>query len=317
MEYSEFLEELEKRLLDQVKDETDFTVQAQIMHKNGVDQTEIIYRRAGEELGLPLPTEKAYDDFLEGVPIEKISQKMVKLMKRYTEVVPGRYNIEPIFLPDNIIPALIPSKGNENLLETIPHIPFHDLQIIFKYRVPVGNGCDTVNVSNEYIKKQGWTEQDLLDIALNNAVFKEEIIFAHISSEQMADLAVLTEADDLGQLKDFTDRALIITNIYFDFGAASILNRELMTKIADGFGENLYIIPADIEACMLVAEGDLEERAVQEILDCYNLISETPETRLSDHIYYFDKEKREIQQIARPEEKMEKHSIQASEKPRR
>ena len=130
MEYSEFIEELEISLQDQMKGETAFSFRAQTMQKNGEEHKEILYCRAGDTWGLPLPTEEAYDDFLEGTPLEKIAKKMVKLMKRYTEVVPRKWKIEPALLPENIIPVLIPSEGNEALLETIPHIPFYDLQII-------------------------------------------------------------------------------------------------------------------------------------------------------------------------------------------
>ena len=316
MEYSEFIEELEISLHDQMKGETAFSIRAQTMQKNGEEHKEILYSRAGDTWGLPLPTKEAYDDFLEGIPIEKIAQKMVKLMKRYTEVVPRKWRTEPALLPENIIPVLIPSEGNEALLETIPHIPFYDLQITFKFRVTDENGCDTVNVTNEYIREQGWTEQELLDLSLNNEVFKESALFAHMS-ENAQEMAALTKADNLEQLKDFRERALLLTNIYFDFGAASVLNQELMCRIADIFGENMYIIPADIEACMLVSESDLAEKDVQEILDCFNRFSPAPEKKLSDHIYYFDREKREIQQIPRPEEKMEKHPVPVSDKRRR
>lgn len=316
MEYSEFVEELEISLQDQMKGETAFSFRAQTIQKNGEEHKEILYCRAGDTWGLPLPTEEAYDDFLEGIPIEKIAQKMVKLMKRYTEVVPRKWKIEPALLPENIIPVLIPSEGNEALLETVPHIPFYDLQIIFRFRVPGGDGCETVNVTNEYIREQGWTEQELLDLSLNNEIFKESALFAHMS-ENAQEMAALTKADNLEQLKDFRERALLLTNIYFDFGAASVLNQELMCRIADIFGENMYIILADIEACMLVAESDLAEKDVQEILDCFNRFSPAPEKKLSDHIYYFDRDKREIQQIPCPEEKIEKHPIPVSDRQRR
>lgn len=316
MEYHEFVEELEKSLLDQMKGETAFSIQAQTIQNNGEDQKEILYCRAGETWGLPLPAEEAYDDFLEGIPIEKIAQKMMKLMKRYTEVVPRNWREKYTYLPENIVPALIPSEGNEVLLEKIPHIPFYDLQIIFKFRVSGGEGCETVTVTDEYILEQGWTEQELLDLSLNNEIFKESALFVHMS-ENVPEMAVLTKSDDLEQLKDFRDRALLLTNIYFDFGAASVLNQELMCRIADGFGENMYIIPADIEACMLVAESDLTQKDVQEILDHYNRFSLAPEKKLSDHIYYFDREKKEIRQLARPEEKIEKCPVQVPDKGRR
>lgn len=316
MEHSEFIEELEISLQDQMKGGTAFSIRAQTMQKNGEEHKEILYCRAGETWGLPLPTEEAYDDFLEGIPIEKIAQKMVKLMKRYTEVVPRKWRTELALLPENIIPVLIPSEGNEALLGTIQHIPFYDLQITFKFRVIDENGCDTVNVTNEYIREQGWTEKELLDLSLNNEIFKESALFARMS-EKAEEMAVLAKADELEQLKDFREHALLLTNIYFDFGAASVLNQELMCRIADKFGENMYIIPADIEACMLVSESDLAEKDVQEILDCFNRFSPAPEKKLSDHIYYFDREKREIQQIPRPEEKMEKHPVPVSDKRRR
>ena len=67
MEYSEFVEELEISLQDQMKGETAFSFRAQTMQKNGEEHKEILYCRAGDTWGLPLPTEEAYDDFLEGI----------------------------------------------------------------------------------------------------------------------------------------------------------------------------------------------------------------------------------------------------------
>lgn len=68
---------------------------------------------------------------------------------------------------------------------------------------------------------------------------------------------------------------------------------------------------------MLVAESDLAEKDVQEILDSFNRFSPAPEKKLSDHIYYFDRDKKEIRQLARPEEKIEKRPVQVSDKGRR
>ena len=65
MEYHEFVEELEKSLQDQMKGETAFSIQTQTIQNNGEDQKEILYCRAGETWGLPLPVEEAYDDFLD------------------------------------------------------------------------------------------------------------------------------------------------------------------------------------------------------------------------------------------------------------
>ena len=47
MEYYEFVEELEKSLLDQMKGETAFSIQAQTIQNNGEDQKEILI--AGQE----------------------------------------------------------------------------------------------------------------------------------------------------------------------------------------------------------------------------------------------------------------------------
>lgn len=58
-------------------------------------------------------------------------------------------NVEELFVPENIFPVLVPAKGNEGLLEEIPHIPFENLQVIFKFDLQsfVGGGYSECNKS--------------------------------------------------------------------------------------------------------------------------------------------------------------------------
>lgn len=81
-----------------------------------------------------------------------------------------------------------------------------------------------------------------------------------------------------------------------DYGAACIMYEDMLYKLASQLESNLYILPSSIHECLLVPEGSLTmgkselENMVREINDSEVL----PEERLSDHVYFYDREQRKI-----------------------
>lgn len=72
-------------------------------------------------------------------------------------------------LKDNVIFALVNTEQNKKLLESVPNKPFHDLSIIFRWVVSVGNEQMSSAVVNESMMKQaGMNIDELMEAAMEN-----------------------------------------------------------------------------------------------------------------------------------------------------
>ena len=79
-------------------------------------------------------------------------------------------------------------------------------------------------------------------------------------------------------------------------GASMLLNVAALTRIAEELHSNLFIYPSSIhEVLVLPVEGTRKQRAKQKrMVEEVNASSVSPEERLSNSVYYFDREKQEV-----------------------
>ena len=226
--------------------------------------------------------------------------------------MPKKLDDDKLFCKENIIPALIPSRGNEALLKTVPHIPFQDMQIIFKFAFEGVEGPSTTNVTNSFAQKHGYSGQELLNIAKNNAVFKDRIIITPIVNYNFEDLPSKRN-DDFSYINELQERAVIISNTDLYYGAAAVLDTDVLSKVSEAFGENLHILPSDIHGCTLIAESEKSESEVQDLQYMSNILATLPAERLSDSVYYFDNKTKQITKPPQSQEKTEQQRTSQTE----
>ena len=106
-------------------------------------------------LRVSIDLENTYMQYRYGQSIEEIAEKLIRDLQNNGRELPNINLNEEVIRPERIIPVLIPSEGNEALLRTIPHVPFENLQIIFKINAPEIKGGCTANVTYEYMNQNG------------------------------------------------------------------------------------------------------------------------------------------------------------------
>lgn len=86
----------------------------------------------------------------------------------------------------------------------------------------------------------------------------------------------------------------IITNEKRTFGAASMLYEDGLHELAESIGTDLYVLPSSVHEVIAVSTsmGSAEEmaRMVREV----NTGQVSPEERLSDQVYLYDKNLRQL-----------------------
>lgn len=191
---------------------------------------------------------------------------------------------------DNIIMKLINTEENRAFLDTVPHIPFHDLSIVYYYLF-------------------GFTDTQLLDMPVNDRLLKEwgiDTLTLHrqamenysrllpakfVNLDQfLSDRGLLEVNSDEGSDNDRDNYMYFLTNEKMVDGAVLMTCKNLLDKIADFFQEDFYIIPGSIHEVILIPESkappkDELDLMIQEI----NRDQLKPEEFLSNHAYYYSK----------------------------
>ncbi|MEY8483173.1 DUF5688 family protein [Lachnospiraceae bacterium 48-21] len=290
MDFNQFKGELRDALSEKISKELDGTLELGAALKNGGPQEVIIYKCKNSKNGIQIGIASSYEAFQMGYPVELIAEKLMLTIKENAPKLEKEFKGDMI-RPENIIPALIPTKGNEELLKTIPHISFENLQIIFKFKASdFGDGLGTVPYA--YLEEMGWDENQLLEIATNNPMYKNEMIVCPLE-KVVLDCAPISGVD-LEELKELSLRMVIVTNSLQSYGAAVILDKDIMGKLSDIFNDNLYIIPSSVHECLVMPESECSPDLLKMMV--YDVNREAVEIvdRLSDDIYVFDSLTKEI-----------------------
>ena len=127
----------------------------------------------------------------------------------------------------------------------------------------------------------------MFDIALENTM-KEEVCC------KLSDLLAQEEGLELPPGVEIP--MYILTTNDKRLGASMLLNVAALTRIAEELHSNLFIYPSSIhEVLVLPVEGTRKQRAKQKkMVEEVNASSVSPEERLSNSVYYFDREKQEV-----------------------
>lgn len=207
----------------------------------------------------------------------------------------SREELAEYLTAENIIPVLIAEKGNEALLEKVPHVLFHDLEIIFKFMVP-NNRESMPDVTNMFMEQQGWDAEELLEIAKRNLKNREQarvLPMKKAAEESLRPIGQEPIEENLEFIRETRETMVMLTNCSEIYGAACILDDGLMKKIGEAFEGDMYIIPASVNYCILVqAEIAMLEDLQRMLRESNKLIPQ--QEWLSDEVYYYDACTREI-----------------------
>ena len=226
----------------------------------------------------------AYED---GVPFFKIIDKILDV---YQEEMP-KGNVSMEFFKefdkvcDRICCRLIRRKGNEALLEEIPHVEFMDLAICFFYSYQGGAlGDGSIPIYNTHLEMWKVGTKELMTLA---GVNTPRIYPADFRS--MTDILKET-----GQIQAIggpvpESNLYILTNDKRAQGAACILYPGMLEKIAAARKKSFYIIPSSVHEVLILMDTGMEN--VEEIKKTIREVNSrfvSKEEILSDNLYYYD-----------------------------
>lgn len=218
-----------------------------------------------------------YDAFMECQDMDAILEEITECIVRFTGKAPaGVIDLDLGSRKNEIVMNLINTEKNKGLLKTAPHKEFLDLSIVYRLIVNQGNhGLSTILITNPLFASMEMTVEQLDALAREN-----------------------TEWMFPAKLVKLNGSLYMMTNSVKIHGAATMLYKNEVRRLANKLRQNLYIIPSSIHEIMIVPakSGDIKH-LIQMLEECNRLYVAERDV-LSNTVYLYHRKRDEITMAA-------------------
>jgi len=199
----------------------------------------------------------------------------------------------------NIRIKLINYEANKELLSDAPHLRLLDLAAAFYVCFDISHDTKgTFLVTNQILHKWNIDTDIFIKDSMNTLLRKEYTLICDMQ-DMLSMLVCPVEEENLFDL--FTEHAslkghlYVLTNTERHFGANMLLNKAALHQFATAHDDNLIIYPSSIHECLITFESDLQTlRLLPRDIAHINRYNVSPEDRLSNNVYLYDRHLKEI-----------------------
>ena len=292
-EFEKFANEIKDRIFENSGDRDNLKIEVHHVQKvNQMDQISLSVAPKESNVAPSIPLSAAFEAYKEGQSMESILHSLENTILNHTPTQNVDVSCITSFenVKDHIFPKLINKDMNKELLDNVPHYDFGDLAVTFFVRLdPIEEiGSGTVTVNKQLFEGWGVEDKTVMDAAMDNLK----------ANTQCKDMFGVIEdlnpsmASDLRPDIPDNQMPMVVSTDSQTFGAAAILNEDIMKALAERMGGEVIILPSSIHECLVVCDnGDpAQEIQMTDMVQAVNETTVAPEDLLSDHIYHFNGE---------------------------
>ena len=268
-----------------------------------LDALIIVDSSDGEHISPTIYINDMYNQYMKCADFEAVMSDSVEVMVVAMEEIDNVCAINLVTAKDNIVFQLINTEQNKELLENIPCREFLDLSIIYRLVTKIDEGgTQSAVITNELAEKLGFTEEQLLKLAVENtrrifppvvktlADIMRELLQAEMQPEMLPEIAD-SMFDELSE----ETMMWVISNDRGIYGAISMLYEDKLHELALEVDDDLYILPSSMHEVMAVRASMCDDPyEYAEMVSDINMRDLLLEERLSNQVYHYDKDLRKI-----------------------
>lgn len=293
MTYETFKATLQAELAGHFPPDTTITIHS-IPRNNCISIDGLTILESGFNIAPTIYIQEYYEQLKKGTPYLTIQKQILDTYYQYRPFD----NIDASLFQDfqnikhQIVFKLIHFEQNHELLKEIPHIPFLDLAIVFYCLVACGpSGTATILIQNSHLQLWNTDITTLYLLARKNSPLLLPSHFEKMSS--MLSSLMPTLSDREKELLDDTPFPMyVLTNESRFLGASCILYDELLLDLSKRLHSDFYIIPSSVHEVLLIpATTEMDKEDFSQMIQEVNRTQLEPEEILSDHLYYYSREK--------------------------
>lgn len=288
-----------------------------IRKNNGVMLTGIYVYRKGVDVTPTIYLEEYYKRYEEGETFASIMREITGLLEEKGRVSGFDVSSFTSFesASGRIVMKLINAEKNRELLESVPHIPFLDLAIVFYYILgDVDYGNASIQINRKHMEMWGADMEDICELARKNSPVllpgeilpMEELMRGILTQDVKRNMKDKVDESELEEMvegmmncalggNDAGIPMFILTNSRRYFGAAALLYPDILESFAERTGGGIFILPSSIHEVILLADdGTMDVRELREMVRTVNETQVAAEEVLSDEVYYYDPAERQV-----------------------
>lgn len=292
----EFANELKELLSEMAEEGTRVDIHETVKN-NDVTYPSVTLMKKGTHGAPSIRLDGFYHDYLEGRSIEEIAEAVLDMAEPMPE---SGFDMEAFMdfdsAKENILFRVVGLAQNSRRLSEMPHVRFLDLAITFYYMLEQKEGSDmaaSIQIQNDHLELWQVDTGTLYDIAMKNTVEKMPVRLRAVFD-------VLTEALQIDKPEVESERKgsmYVLSNEKNFYGAAAIYYPGVLKEAARKFNADLYILPSSVHEVILLPIGEEDAADISyfnEMIKDINLAHVAAEEVLSDHLYYYDRERDEL-----------------------
>ena len=255
MNYEEFCAALQEELFNRL--DTSYSIHRErVLKNNGVVLDSLTLLRSGKHCSPVISLEMLYEQFEKGRSLTELCEYMISVTDTELPLsvtkLTSLNNFEDC--RDRIVWRLISRDKNEELLKTVPWIPYLDLAIVFSLMIQSEGETQISSIVTSAVSAS-WhvTAEELFALANENTPRIFPASFRRLE-------AVIEEY--FPGVTDFVPEdcpvptLYVLTNNFAHHGAACVLYPDKLKDLADRFGSDLLILPSSIHEVLIIADSE-------------------------------------------------------------
>lgn len=285
MVYKQFLTAVKERMEYVLGSEYKLILR-KIPKNNGIVLDGLCIMRGDSNIAPAIYLNTCYQNFQSGIPMEEIIAELLTLYHSHQS--PPHLELYSLAsyesVKDRIAFKLIHSQANRKLLNTVPHIEWLDLALVFY--VCMNEDEDSLITSlihNEHLTLWNISLEDLKDQAFSNT--------PRLFPSKLTSMSSLLEP--LEQKESQTETAapfFILSNTSGMNGAGSILYNHTLKHFADTIGGDVIILPSSVHEVLLLPDtGNISYSEMRRLVAHINESEVPEEDRLSNEVYVYSR----------------------------
>ena len=286
LDYTDFKKLILMRLKSALPDDR-IQTEEKIVYKVNVSLEAIVLKIREDDDGITTGQvhylEKLYENYQRGRSIDELVHMILTLTEQAKEtkgILDGCLSFEAC--KDKILAQVIHREKNSELLKRYVHRDVLDLALI--YRIVLANtkeGFESTIISDEMLRNWNVSEEELYKTALKNTQDNPYII----RNLQKVILKMKSENEP---------PMYVLSREAANFGASAIAYPEEIQKAESLFKDSFFILPSSQHDLLFVPYEASAVEQIKEMVREVNRNAVEIEDYLSDSVYYYDINTREI-----------------------
>ena len=310
MDIKEFIKTIKEELPDFLPDDVyeDITIDdVEVAKMNDQKLHGLTFRPKGSDAAPTLYIDDLYERHQNG---EDLGFLLIDLANRYEEArhapVPPDIDISWEKVMDNLSFRLLEKRRNTDFLANMPYADVgNGLALIVDINMPGDrNGDWRIAVNHGVMEALGVDKETLFFKAMDEVLVNDPPVLSDMTQALFS-----PEKDNLLDRSDPIDPSelggmYVLTTESGNLGASALFYPDVQGKAAELMGSGYYVLPSSVHECILVPDiaGHNEKDLCAMVKEANRTVVEQKDV-LSDNVYHFDKDSRQLTKVAADRER--------------